>query len=298
MMLILALQSGDDDLVTGIGSEIQVAIDRWSAGQVGLADLVIAAGLIAVAAASAWVVRRLTHRWTDGLEAPAATAGLVIGQVSTVAIYIIAIALILEVLGFGLGPTVIIVLVVAVAVMFLRPTIHNLSSGLMLQLRAPFAPGDVIETHGKIGVVEEVNTRTVILITNDGKTVHIPSSEVLDQVLVNYTSVGRRRSEVTLHLHRGTKLTEFADRLRATLADGSYVMDDPGLEVVVTGFDGTRLCVQVQFWHRPDLWAGRIAIDRVGRAILEILGSRQELLSDPTVVVTGASPDSLGTGSQ
>ena len=298
LRLVLALQSGDEDLVSGIGSEIKVGIDRWSSGQLGFGDLVIAVGILAVAAASTWLVRRLSDRWTTDLEGPAATAGVLIGQVATVGIYLFAIALILEVFGFGLGPIVVIILIITLAVMALRPMIKNLSSGLVLQLRGPFAPGDVIETHGHIGVVEEVNTRTVVLVTSDGRTVHIPSSEVLGQLLVNYTSVGRRRSEVTLHLHRETELTEFADRIRATLADGCYVLDDPGLNVVVTGFDGTRLCVKLQFWHRPDLWAERIAIDKVGRATRDVLASWQELLSDPVVVVSEASSDAIGTDSQ
>lgn len=285
--------AAEDDLVSGIGSEIKVALDRWSAGHIGISDLLIAGGLIVAAIVVAVILRRLTNRWTAHLEGPAATAGVVIGQISTVLIYLIAMALVLEVLGFGLGPIVIIVLILALAAMVLRPTIHHLSSGLVLQLRAPFSPGDVIETDGNVGVVQEVNTRAVVLITNDGKTLHIPSSDVLDRAMINYSSAGRRRSTLTLRLDRTTTLTDLAETLRANLADGIYVLDEPPLEVVLSGFEGTQLIVDVQFWHRPELWAERVARDRVGRAIVEVLASRRGLLSDPIVVVRSDSSGSI-----
>ena len=83
-MLSLLLQSvvSEDDLVSEISSDLQVTVDRWAAGQLGLSDLLIAAGLIVAAAASAWLVRRLTDRSTAGLEGPAVTARVVAGQVS------------------------------------------------------------------------------------------------------------------------------------------------------------------------------------------------------------------------
>ncbi len=286
MPLLLEVEAAaDEDLITGIGSEISVAIDRWSAGQIGFGDVVIAGGVLAAAFVGAFIIRRLASRWTAGLEAPAAAAGVVLGQISSVLVYVIAAALVLEILGFGLGPVVIIVLVVALAAMILRPILHHLSSGLVLQMRAPFSVGDVIETGGNVGVVDEVNTRSVLLTTNDGKTLYIPSSDVLDRVMINYSSVGRRRTALPLRLDQATSLTEFADRLRATLAEGTSVLDDPPLEVFLTGFEGTQLSVEVHFWHHPELRAERVARDRVGHAILDVLASRHGVLTDPIVVV-------------
>jgi small-conductance mechanosensitive channel len=284
----------DGGLISDIGSEIRVAVDRWSAGQIGLTDVLVALGLLAAAALGAWVVRRVTARLTEGLEGPASTASVVVGQLISVAIYLFAMALVLEVLGFSLGPVVIIVLIVTLVVMFLRPLIQNLSSGLLLQMRGPFSPGDVVETNGITGIVEEVKTRTVIVVTNDGKTVHIPSKEVLGSVLVNYSSIGRRRSEMTLLLDEGARVSEMADRLRRAVEGVSTVFDEPPPAVVVAGFEGTRPRLRVLFWHRPELWAERAACDRVGRVLVDLFNSSDMTLADPAVVVRTIGPARSG----
>jgi len=276
----------DGTLVSDVGSQIKVAVDRWSAGQIGLSDLAVAAGIVAVAATAAWLVRRLSVRWTRRLEGPTATAGLVIGQLASAAIYLFAVALVLEVLGFGLGPVVIIVLILAVAVMFLRPLIQNMSSGLLLQLRGPFAPGDLVETSGVTGVVEAVNTRTVVLITGDGRTVHIPSRDVLDHSLVNHSALGRRRSTISFRVDGGADPAPAAASLCDALANVEEILTDPPPEVVVTGFDGSHTCMDMLIWHEPELPSGRAARDAASRALITAFDGLELNLADPTVHVT------------
>jgi small conductance mechanosensitive channel len=286
------------DLISGIGSEITVALDRWSAGQIDLTDLLVAAGLVVGAAIGGWLVRRLASRWTSEWDGTAATAGLVIGKLLSIAIYLLALGLVLEVLGFSLGPVVIIVLIVAVAAMMLRPLLSNLTGGLVLQLRSPIRPDDVIETNGIIGVVSEINTRTVVLVTGDGRTAQIPCRDVLEQTMVNFSTVGRRRSEMTFSVSEGTDVAALIDRLDETVASIGHVLQDPPPEAVVTGFDGSGLCVKVLFWHGPELWAERIARDRVGRAIAGLMESEPFALSDPTVVVRSSGPAPGGVGGE
>jgi small-conductance mechanosensitive channel len=188
----------------------------------------------------------------------------------------------------------VIVLVVAAVILLLRPLIQNLSSGLLLQLRGPFKPGDLVKTNEIIGVVEEVNTRTVVVATNDGTRVHIPSREVLESVLVNYSTVGRRRSAMTLRLPMGSDLTTTTARLEEAVAALDHVLDEPPPEVVVTDFEGNQLLVDVLFWHRPELWAARLARDRVGRIVVELLEASDLVLADPTLTVTTVGPAQSG----
>jgi small-conductance mechanosensitive channel len=286
--------SSDGDLVSEVGSEIKVTLDRWSAGQIGLSDFVVAGTIIALAALLAFVVRRLTRRWADKLEGSAATAGLVIGQLLSAAIYLVAVGLVLEVLGFGLGPVVMIVLVLAVGVMFLRPLISNMSSGLLLQLRSPFAPGDLVETQGITGVVEQVNTRTVILVTNDGRTAHIPSEDVLGHPLVNFSAIGRRRSTVTFQVPWGTDLSNVVAVAHDTVAQVVEVSEDPPPEVVISDFDGAHPCVKVLFWHGPEFATERRARDRVCHALVAALEGSDLALADPAIHVTTTAGSASG----
>ncbi|MFW2382899.1 MAG: mechanosensitive ion channel family protein [Acidimicrobiales bacterium] len=276
---------GSDDLLSELGSEIQVVLDRWSAGQIGVSELLIGAGVIAVAALCSWLVRRQARRVTAHLEAPAATAGLVIGRLVSLAIYLLALGLILEVFGFSVGPVVILVLIFWAAMIIAKPLMLDLNSGLILQLRGSLVAGDVIETNGVVGTIQGVNTRSVVLVTSDGKTVEIPSREVIERVLVNFTTLGHRRSELTLRLPESADVDGMIDRLRSVVEGVGHVLDVPPPEVVVSGFDGTSTSVTLMFWHGPELWEERLARDRVGRAVLDVVRDPHYSLADPAIVV-------------
>ncbi len=288
---------GQGDLLGEIGSEIEVVVDRWSAGQIGLTDLIIAAAILAVAAVGSFFVRRQARRLTAHLDPPAATAGLVIGRLISLGIYLLAGGLVLEVLGFTLGPVVMVALIIWAAVVFARPLMHNLNSGLALQLRGSLRIGDLVETNGLLGTVEGVDTRSVVLATGDGKTVEIPSQEVAERALVNFSTLGRRRSAMTLSLPEGADVVDMIDSLHMAVEGVGHVLDEPPPEVVVTGFDGTRTSVTILYWHSPELWAERVATDRVGRAVLDSLLAEGFALSDPAIVVKDPGMPSIGRSS-
>lgn len=278
---------GQPDLLSEIGSEISVVVDRWSAGQIGLSELAVAAAILAAAGGGSFLVRRQARRLTAHLDEPAATAGLVIARLISLGIYLFAAGLILEVLGFTFGPVVIVALVVWTAVVFARPMLHDLNSGLALQLRGSLHIGDLVETNGFVGTVQGVSIHSVTLVTGDGKTVEIPSREVTDQALVNFSTLGRRRSEMRLSLPEGADAVEVADRLRTAVEGVGHVLDEPPPEALLTAFDGTGTSVTILYWHGPESWAERLATDRVARAVLELLTAEDIALSDPTIVVKG-----------
>ncbi len=300
-LISLFAQSTEEQqgLLSELGSEFEVVIDRWAAGQIGITELLIGAAIVAVAAFGGWIVRRQAHRLTTDMEAPAATAGLVIGRLVSLAIYLLALGLILEVLGFSLGPVVIIVLIIWAAVIIAQPLMLDLNSGLILQLRGSLVAGDVIETNGIVGTSQEVNTRSVVLVTGDGKTAEIPSRVVLDQALVNFSTLGHRRSEMSLRLPESVDVDDITDRLLDIVKRVGHVFDEPPPEVVVSGFDGTQTSVTILFWHGPEIWAERLARDRVGRAVVDLLRKRELSLADPAIVLKDPGvPPILGRSSR
>ena len=57
--------SPDGDIVSDVGNEISVTLDRWTAGHLGIADLVAASIVMAVGFVLAWFVKRLIRRAAD-----------------------------------------------------------------------------------------------------------------------------------------------------------------------------------------------------------------------------------------
>ena len=272
-------------LISDVESEIKVLIDRWSVGIIGWTDIILAVAVMAGSAAVAWLVRRLLKRSTASWEGPAAAAVVVIGQVVSVGIYLVGAAVAMEIFGFNMGPVLVLVFLATVVLLFLRPVVENLSSGLLLQLRGACQPGDVVKIDDVLGEVQEVSTRTVVLMTTDGRTLYIPNSMVLDGLLTNYSQFGRRRSSLALRLPERADVGGLTTRVSEAITHVGQVLDEPPPGVVVTGFDGAQVCVEVHFWHAPDVSAEAAACDAVGRALVDLFATTDSALANVAILV-------------
>lgn len=277
-------------LITEVENEVKVVLDRWSVGQLDWSDVWAAVAVLVVAVGAAFVVRRVIRRSTRSMDGAAASAVSMIGQIVSVGIYLFAVAIVLEILGFTLGPVLIIALLAVILLVVLRPVVQNLSAGLVLQMRGLCHPGDLVEVDGEIGVVREVNTRAVVLITADGRLISVPNEQVIATKLVNYSTENRRRSGIVVHVPGDTDVDALGSAVLAALHELPSVLDEPGSRMLVTGFDGGRTLVEVQFWHASSLDAETAARNAVGRSLRQLFETSEFTLSSPTVVVHSTDP--------
>lgn len=278
-------QLTDPELISDVETEIEVLVDRWSTGSIGWSDIIAALVVVACSVAVAWLVRRLLRRFSTSWEGPAAAALDMIGQLVSVGIYLFGAAIVLEIFGFTGGPVLVLALLTLVFFLFLRPVVENLSSGLVLQLRGSCQPGAVVEIDDVLGVVKEVSTRTVVLVTSDGRTVHIPNSRVMDDRLTNYSAFGRRRSSLALRLPEGADVRGLTTRVSEAMTHVGHILLEPPPAVMVTGFDGAQLCVEVHFWHAPEFPAEAAAYDAVGRALVDLFETTESALANAAILV-------------
>ncbi len=280
--------SGTDsggDLVSDVGNEIRVTLDRWSVGQLGVSDLLAAAAVVGVGFVLAWVARRLVRRAARNLTGPALTAMGTLGQLAGGSIVLLATALALEMLGFSLSPILILILIVVVALLLLRPMITNLTSGLLLQVRGALDVGDLVMTTGGVfGVVNEITTRTVSIDTSDGRRVHVPNSDVLNDAIVNYSTRGCWRSSFELMVSCDTDIDLVVSTIKLALSHVAEIHDDPPSEVEIARVAGRLVIVRALIWHAPEPRARRVAIDvglRMTLADLRVAGIE---LDGPTLL--------------
>ena len=275
--------SNDGDVVLDVGNEIRVTLDRWTAGQLGFADLVAASIVMAVGFTLAWLVKRLIRRAASNLTGAALTSVRTMAQLAGGSIVLFASAVALEILGFSLGPVLILILIAVVALLLLRPMITNLSSGLLLQVRAALDVGDLVSTTGDIvGVVHEITTRTVTIDTTDGRRVHVPNSDVLNGAIVNYTVRGHRRSSFDVMLRWDSDLDLAMSTMRLALSQVEEIESDPRPEVQVARAIGGLVVIRSLVWHAPEQSAERAAVDAGLRAVIGSLDSAGFALDGPT----------------
>jgi small conductance mechanosensitive channel len=272
-------------VLSDVGTEIEVTLDRWSVGQLGISDLIAAAAVILLGFVVARVLRWLMLRGARKLNDQSVAAVGALARIVGFGVYLVASAIALEILGFSLGPIFVLILIAVVVLLALRPLITNLSSGLVLQLRGALQEGDLVLTTGEmVGVVHEITTRTTVIDTSNGRRVHVPNSQLLNDVIVNYTSLGRRRSsfEVMVRYDEDLQLTLSTMRLALTQVDA--IQTDPRPEVQVVRMLGQLVVIRALVWHPPSLAAERAALDGGIRRVIADLRTAGIALDGPTAV--------------
>ncbi len=259
--------------------DLQGMIDTTSNSFWNLLLAIVVVGLSFVVAR--WVRRRVRRglREFEGLDE---YAGATLGRFAGWAVVLIGVILALTVLGVDMVPiTVLIALAIALVVLMGRPLIQSWGAGLLLRARAPFRPGDRIETMGYIGYVEEINVRSVVMHTGDGQIVHVPNLEVVQNPLVNSTGHdGRRRSSITFGVADKTDL-DAAEALLVEAATGvSGVHDEPAPAAWVSSIGETMINLELRFWH--DHAARHVVRSEVAHAGLAALSKAGVRMPFPT----------------
>ncbi len=214
-------------------------------------DWTTAAGFLAAGLLLGTVARRVVQRALRRAEAPPAAAN-VIGRVIYAAVVVLGLSYALTRLDVQIGPLLGALGVGGIAVAFaLQDILENLIAGVMLQTRRPFVAGHQIVTTGYEGIVEQVNSRSTVLRTFDGRSVHLPNSTVLTNPLENRSVYPLRRVTMRVRVAHGTDLRQARDLLRSALAGMTQLAPSPPPEVFLDGFVDLGVDVVLRFWHEP-----------------------------------------------
>lgn len=129
-----------------------------------------------------------------------------------------------------------------------RDTVENFIASVMLSIRQPFRPNDVVEINGDQGKVIRLTSRATILLSFDGNHVRIPNSTVFKSRIVNFSKNPERRFMFTLGIDAAADYAEVRALAVQVVQDLPFVLDTPaadawigditdaGVEVTVTGW--------------------------------------------------------------
>ncbi len=285
-------------LVSDVGDEIKVTLDQWSTGQLDFGDLLIAVAIVTAGALLAWLTSRIAKRMARKHEGAARAAIATGGILLASFVVLFAVALALEVLGFGLGPILILFLLLVVAVLLVRPLITNLSSGVLLQVRGAIEAGNLVQANGVLGVVREINARSVVVDSSDGRRIHLPNTQVLADKIENYSTLGRLRSSFELMVSSTADLDAVTATLISAFVDLESVLDEPRPEVQVVRLAGELVVLRAYVWHEPTTAAARTAVDQAARSALSELETAGLQLDGPEWMQLDVAPTAHSTESR
>lgn len=108
-----------------------------------------------------------------------------------------------------------------------RDIVENYLAGVLLSLRQPFAPQDLVEVSGHEGRVVRLTGRETILMTLEGNHVRIPNSTVFKSVMTNFTRNPRRRLTIRVGVAPWVDLTSALTLGRELLMAFPGVLETP-----------------------------------------------------------------------
>jgi len=137
----------------------------------------------------------------------------------------------------------------------LRGSLANFAAGVLMIIFRPFKVGDYIEGGGAAGTVEGIQIFNTQLKSPDNKTIVVPNGKIFGDKIVNYSSKGTRRVDMTF----GIGYEDDIDKTRAVIreiidADARVLKDEP-IVVAVSELADSSVNFTVRVWtNSGDYW--------------------------------------------
>nr|WP_281497369.1 mechanosensitive ion channel domain-containing protein [Ornithinimicrobium sp. F0845] len=237
-------------------------------------------GLVAVVATmlAARYAARATLRLAGRMQGLHEDVALQAARVVRYAVLLVGAGVLLSILGADIQPVLVAtLLLLGAAALMARGIADNLGASLVIQARRAIRLGDYVDLAGVRGHVSDLNTRTVVLEVNDGRTLHVPNRSVLDDPFTNLSVRGRLRAEVEVRVPRdpaGLDAPLDGETLAAALLPVQGVLPTPPPHALLTASEPTRRTFTLRFWHEPE--AGPQVCSRVATELDRLLTSRGE----------------------
>jgi small conductance mechanosensitive channel len=133
--------------------------------------------------------------------------------------------------------------------------ITNLISGIMIAIRKPFVPGDLIETNNIMGNVQRINLRNTIIRSFQGQNIIIPNKEVFQKTLKNY-STGYRRIDLDVGVSYGEDLEKVEEVTLDAINAIPYLSNEHQTQLYFLEFGDSSINFRIVYWiplfRQPD----------------------------------------------
>ena len=174
--------------------------------------------------------------------------------------------------GLGIDITGIVALasVLTLAIsLSLQNALSNIFGGCALLYTKPFSVGDFVEINEQTGTVKEIGLTYTQLATPDGKIIFLPNHQVASGEIVNYSTAGVRRVEVTVPLPFSITAETALQSLQASAAH-PQVLKCPAPFACIKEYQHYGTVYSLYIWCRAeDYWDVLFGVNKNIKNILE-----------------------------
>lgn len=181
----------------------------------------------------------------------------VLAKLFQVSLFVIIFILLLQLLGINLTALAVFGGALGVGLGFgLQSIASNFISGIIILLDRSITVGDYIQLEdGRSGTIRELNMRSAIIETYDGKDIMVPNEQFISTNFVNWTHKNKRqRYPIEFQVAYDTDLDLLFKVVRETVASHPKVLSGDDLPVEerpdaeIAGFGESGIDILVEFW--------------------------------------------------
>ena len=265
---------------TDVGERLAPALERIET-RVSTAIAYIPLAIIAFAAAALVALLGFAlARWQTPWNrlAPNAFIADIYRQIVRVVFVLGGIVLALDILGAAallgtiLGAAGLVGLAIGFAV---RDTVENFIASVMLSVRQPFQPNDLVEIEGDLGKVIRLTSRATILLSPDGNHIRIPNATVFKARIVNFSRNDSRRFQFEIGVEAEADLGAVRDMIERHVQSLPFVLATPPALVWIETINETGVVLTCTGWidqTRTDYHLARGAALREVKDAIEASG--------------------------
>lgn len=134
----------------------------------------------------------------------------------------------------------------------LQGSLSNLVSGMQIIFTKPFKMGDYLAFGNCEGTVKRIEILYTTLSTFDNKEVIVPNSQITSGVVVNYTSSGTRRLDLSYAVSYRADLKQAKETLSRLAAEDSRVLREPAPVIAVGELKDSSVTVVAKLWCKQE----------------------------------------------
>lgn len=136
----------------------------------------------------------------------------------------------------------------------LQDSLSNLASGINILLTKPFVVGDFVTAGTYSGTVQEIRIAYTQLSTPENQVVMIPNRTVTASVIINYSTQGKRRLDLTVSASYDAPTELVLEALREAAAIPQVLPDEPSM-FRLSGYGDSAINYLLRVWTTTaDYW--------------------------------------------
>jgi small conductance mechanosensitive channel len=134
----------------------------------------------------------------------------------------------------------------------LQGSLSNFAAGIIILIFRPFKVGQWIEVSDKFGRVDEIQVFNTLIVTPGNKTLIIPNSQVVDNIVTNFSERGHVRLELAVTMPYGEDFPKVQGIIMDVLRTTPGVLPQPEPTVGIETFDSHSIVLTVRPYVLPD----------------------------------------------